>query len=168
MASFPGAVKTFTTRNAGDTIQPSHVNDLQDEVNAIEDGYRNATAPLNSSKSTVATLDVVGVSTLHGAVTIGGDVTMASSLQISGELKVTGNSSLTGALNVSGASSFGGNAIFMNTATFSSQAVFAEISTIAAAGANTARLYARDNGAGKTELVVIFQSGAGQVLATEP
>lgn len=36
MASFPTTVKTFTTRNAGDTIQPAHVNDLQDEVNAIE------------------------------------------------------------------------------------------------------------------------------------
>jgi hypothetical protein len=33
---------------------------------------------------------------------------------------------------------------------------------------NGARIYARDNGAGKTQLVVIFQSGAVQVLATEP
>lgn len=38
MAQFPSAVKTFTTKNAGDTIQPSHLNDLQDEVSAIEDG----------------------------------------------------------------------------------------------------------------------------------
>lgn len=36
------------------------------------------------------------------------------------------------------------------------------------APANGARLYARDNGAGKTQLVVIFSSGAVQVLATEP
>ena len=35
-ASYPGSVKTFVTRNAGDVIQPSNVNDLQDEVNAIE------------------------------------------------------------------------------------------------------------------------------------
>lgn len=34
--------------------------------------------------------------------------------------------------------------------------------------ANSARLYARDNGSGKTQLVVIFGSGAVQVLATEP
>lgn len=34
--------------------------------------------------------------------------------------------------------------------------------------ANTARLYARDNGSGKTQLVVLFGSGAAQVLATEP
>lgn len=36
MASFPTSAKSFTTRNAGDIIQPAHVNDLQDEVNAIE------------------------------------------------------------------------------------------------------------------------------------
>ena len=33
---------------------------------------------------------------------------------------------------------------------------------------NHARLYAKDNGAGKTQLVVIFGSGAEQVIATEP
>lgn len=46
-----------------------------------------------------------------------------------------------------------------------------EMSEIAAPGvapANGARLYAVDNGAGKTQLAVIFQSGAAQVLATEP
>lgn len=35
-ASYPTAAKSFTTRVAGDTIQPGHVNDLQDEVTAIE------------------------------------------------------------------------------------------------------------------------------------
>lgn len=38
----------------------------------------------------------------------------------------------------------------------------------AAPAANTARLYAVDNGAGKTQLVVVFPTGAAQVLATEP
>jgi hypothetical protein len=33
---------------------------------------------------------------------------------------------------------------------------------------NGAYLYARDNGAGKTQLVVVFSSGAVQVLATQP
>lgn len=66
MASFPGSVKVFTTKNNGDTIQPADVNDLQDEVSAIEDGFRNATAPLNSSRSTVATLSVTGNSTIAG------------------------------------------------------------------------------------------------------
>lgn len=34
--------------------------------------------------------------------------------------------------------------------------------------ANTAKLYAVDNGSGKTQLAVIFGTGAAQILATEP
>ena len=45
---------------------------------------------------------------------------------------------------------------------------FSEMTAPAAGAANTARLYSVDNGAGKTQLVVIFASGAAQVLATEP
>lgn len=37
-----------------------------------------------------------------------------------------------------------------------------------AGAANTARLYCRDNGAGKTQLCVRFATGAVQVIATEP
>jgi hypothetical protein len=37
-----------------------------------------------------------------------------------------------------------------------------------APAADTARLYARDNGSGKTQLVVRFPTGAVQVIATEP
>lgn len=37
-----------------------------------------------------------------------------------------------------------------------------------AGGADTARLYAKDNGSAKTQLIVRFNSGAVQVLATEP
>lgn len=35
-ATFPGGVKSFTTKQAEDDIMASHVNDLQDEVAAIE------------------------------------------------------------------------------------------------------------------------------------
>lgn len=38
----------------------------------------------------------------------------------------------------------------------------------AAPAANEALLYTRDNGAGKTQLVVRFNTGAIQVIATEP
>jgi len=37
-ASYPTAVKVFTSRNSGDVISQAHVNDLQDEANAIESG----------------------------------------------------------------------------------------------------------------------------------
>lgn len=43
-----------------------------------------------------------------------------------------------------------------------------EVSDPGAATTNGARVFARDNGSGKTQLVVRFQSGAVQVLATEP
>lgn len=43
-----------------------------------------------------------------------------------------------------------------------------EISTPSAPPADTARLFARDNGSGKTQLCVIFPTGAVQVLATQP
>lgn len=63
-ASFPGAVKAFTVKSAGNTIQAADCNDLQDEVVAIEQGLINGTAPLNSSNSTFVHLSVTGGSTL--------------------------------------------------------------------------------------------------------
>lgn len=77
-ASFPGAVKTFTTKNTGDVIQPADVNDLQDEVNAIEAGIRNGTAPLNSSNSTLTNLSVTANSTIAGALNVGGAMTIGT------------------------------------------------------------------------------------------
>jgi hypothetical protein len=43
-----------------------------------------------------------------------------------------------------------------------------EISDPAAPAANSGRLYFRDNGAGKTQLVVRCPTGAVQIIATEP
>lgn len=43
-----------------------------------------------------------------------------------------------------------------------------EIADPVAPAANTGRMYFRDNGAGKTQLVVRFPTGAIQVIATEP
>lgn len=58
MPSFPTSVFTPTSKSAGQIIEPSHINDLQNEVVAIEGGYINGTAPLNSSNSTVNSLTV--------------------------------------------------------------------------------------------------------------
>ena len=71
MPSFPGAVFSAGTRSAGQTIGSAHMNAVQDELNAITDGYLNATARLNSSASTLASLDVNGNSTLASSVTFG-------------------------------------------------------------------------------------------------
>jgi hypothetical protein len=43
-----------------------------------------------------------------------------------------------------------------------------EVATPGAPGANKARLFVRDNGAGKTQLCVRFNTGAVQVVATQP
>lgn len=64
MASFPTSVFAPANRSNGQTIDASHMNGVQDEIVAIEDGYRNATAPLNSSNSTIVNLSVTGGSTL--------------------------------------------------------------------------------------------------------
>lgn len=45
---------------------------------------------------------------------------------------------------------------------------FTEITDPGNGLSNTARLYCRENGGGKTELCCVFNSGAVQVLATEP
>ena len=45
---------------------------------------------------------------------------------------------------------------------------FTEQTAPGAGSANTARLYAVDNGSGKTQLAVVFSSGAAQILATQP
>lgn len=103
-------MKSFTTRNNGDTIQPSHVNDLQDEVNAIEAGLLNGTANLNSSNSTVAALSVTGGSTIAGALNVAGTSTLtgnvhaAAALQVDGNSTINGNVTIGGSLTVNGAS----------------------------------------------------------------
>jgi hypothetical protein len=86
-ASYPTAVKSFTVKSAGDTIQPTHINDLQDEVAAIEDGILNGTAPLTSSNARVANLSVAGGSTLAnlqaGNSTIAGTLTVTTIISTS-------------------------------------------------------------------------------------
>lgn len=93
MASFPNAVKSFTTKNIGDVVQPADINDLQDEVNAIEAGYINGTAPLNAANSTLANLSVSGGSTFAGNVTLNGALSASNStvtnLTISGTLTLS-------------------------------------------------------------------------------
>lgn len=58
MASYPNSVKSFTNKASGQNIDPTHINDLQDEVNAIEAGTLNGTARVQSSG-----LSVLGAST---------------------------------------------------------------------------------------------------------
>ena len=99
MPSYPTSVKSFTTKNAGDSILAAHVNDIQDEVNAVEAGLLNGTAPLNSSNSTVAALSVTGNTTLAASLQVSGNSTFQS-------ISVLGGSTLSGSVQVGGNSTF--------------------------------------------------------------
>ena len=81
---YPSGVASFTNKNAGDVIQPSHVNDLQTEVTALESGLLNglshkltANTGLQSSNSTITNLTVSGNSTL-ASINVTGDSTFSA------------------------------------------------------------------------------------------
>lgn len=84
-----------------------------------------------------------------------------------------GTQTITGDKTFSGSSSFTGTAGFSNAVTLSSTAKSSsyidleEISDPANPPGDTARIYARDNGSGKTQLCVIFPTGSAVVIATE-
>lgn len=91
MASFPTSVKEFTTKNTNDVIQASHINDLQSEVTAIEDGLLNGTAPLSSSNVTFNRLTVNQTSTFTGNVQFNGTAsTFSGAVAIGGIAAFTG------------------------------------------------------------------------------
>lgn len=74
MPSYPTGVFSPTNKSAGQTIQHTHINDVQDEIVAIESGLLTGSARLNSSHSTLAALSVTGGSTLAGALTLGAGI----------------------------------------------------------------------------------------------
>lgn len=80
MASFPNAVVSFPTRNTGDVITAAFFNDPNAEIVAIEAGYLQGTAPLNSSNSTMVSLSVTGNSTIGGALSVTGNATIGGAL----------------------------------------------------------------------------------------
>jgi hypothetical protein len=81
MASYPGAVKTFTNRSAGQTIEAAHMNEVQDEINAIESGILNGTATVTCSNATVQRFVAQGNaqltnSSFSGSISVAGGSTM--------------------------------------------------------------------------------------------
>ncbi len=117
-ASFPTAVKTFASRADGEIIHASHVGDLQDEVNAIEDSLLNGGA--KASSLTMASL------TLHSTLATAMDETLTASefgVQVRGA-SVNGNtyvsiappSGSTASTTVTGAIVYGG---FADSSNFS-------------------------------------------------
>ena len=99
MAQYPSAVISFTTKNAGDTIQPSHVNTIQDEITALEDGLLNGTAPVNSSRITAPSAQITNC-TISSLTVTSFNFPANSTLT---NVNVTGGSTLA-SLSVSGGS----------------------------------------------------------------
>ena len=94
MASYPNAVKSFTSKNAGDTIQPSHVNDLQDEIAALEDGLLNGTAPINSSRITAPAAQISNATISSLTVSVLSLTNLQTTNSTTVTLNVTGGSTL--------------------------------------------------------------------------
>lgn len=102
-----------------------------------------------------------------------------------------GTATLSGAVNATSAAITGGGSIYLSAGSSTGGRIYpgddayvfkfldvnasggvafesGEIADPAAPAANRGRLYFRDNGSGKTQLVVRFPTGAVQVIATEP
>lgn len=161
MASYPTSVKTFTSKSdgAGNRIFAAHVNDIQDEVTAIEDGLLNGTAPVNSSRVTAASLQVAANSTILGSLTVGTDV------GIQGSLLVATNIVSSGGLNVAGGSTLSTNVVMGAAVRMTS-----ERSTTLSTGdthnlnvAGLAFLHVVTNSSGST-LTGLAGSGSGQTV----
>jgi hypothetical protein len=99
---FPGSVFSFTNKSAGQTIQSATINDLQNELTAVENALVNG--PLTLPASTVASLSVAGGSTFVGAVTMTGGIASTASFASS----VTFSSGVT----INGAMAFGSSGSF--------------------------------------------------------
>ena len=153
MASYPGSVKSFTTKNTSDIIQAAHVNELQDEVNAIEAGLLNGTARLNSSHSTLVALSVTGGSTV-GTLSAGAS-TLAS-------LSVTGGSTF-GAMTL-GASTLASLSVTGASTVTTLQAGASTITSLVVSGGSTLGTW-QAGASTHTSLVVSGGSTLGTVQA---
>ncbi len=77
----------------------------------------------------------------------------------------------SGAVNIAAGLVVAAGGATLTTGNLGVAAGYADLGEIAAPGsapANTARLYAEDDGAGKTRLMVVFASGAAQQVAIQP
>ena len=101
MASYPTGIKSFTAKAAGQTIDPAHPNDIQDEVTAIETGLLSGVAHLL---------------TLNAGLTVS-----------TGSVNVGGPSSVT-TLQVNSGSTFAGPVTFSTLVTFSTAQTFGGVS----------------------------------------
>ena len=113
------------------------------------------------------TPDSAGIVTKAGEQIITGNKTISGDISVSGEAEFTNDFSCSGSAMFSGTAGFSDTVTFSSTAKSSSYFDLEEISDPTNPPSDTARLYARDDGTGKTQLCVIFPTGSTVVIATE-
>jgi hypothetical protein len=165
MASFPDSIFSPASKNTGDTIQASHVTDLDNEVVALEQGLRNGTAPLNSSNSTFAALSVAGDSTFTGSVTFSSRVNFrpAAIRLTHSTLTELANNTFAGlSWDTEGEDAFG----MHSTSANSSRITFADSTGLYHVGASV-EFAASTVGARMVRLVLNDAQGIGSQIATQ-
>jgi len=138
MASYPGSVKSFTTKNASDTIEASHPNDIQDEVAAIEGGLINGISH-DLSPSTTSTRSLGTTSKKWKNIVAD---SLAVDRVVSTSMEVSGNSTL--------------GATVISDLTVTNLQVNGGSSGIASAATESARVYQSSNGTVANGSVYIF------------
>lgn len=109
MANYPTSAPSFTTKSAGQTIQPGHVNDVQDEVVAIGSGL------LTVSTFTPTLISAGGGTPTYSAqvglyVRIGKAIAFLARVQISNLNTLAAGGLTIGALPIASASTTNGQA----------------------------------------------------------
>jgi hypothetical protein len=112
---------------------------------------------ITSNSPGTVTVEVIPLLTVTGGIQVGGNDSTSQVYWIRGFAATAGlGCSADGVLNLTNGGS-GGAAL-----------EFTEVAVPAAPAANKGRLYCKDNGSGKTQLVMRFPTGVEQVIATEP
>lgn len=92
-ASYPASVKSFSTKLAGATINAAHINDLQDEVVAIETALLNGFT--HALKPTVTGAQDLGTSGLHWGTLYANAIAGVQEDFICGRLTLTSGTPVT-------------------------------------------------------------------------
>ena len=147
-ASFPSSLKSFVTREIGDTIAASHINDLQLEVAAIESDLLNATPTFLSTvtsgiNATALSTGTVPLARLASANTTANGIvdtttqSFAGGKTFSGVMTITGAATLSNTLGVTGATTLSNTLAVTGATTLSSTVATGALTVTGAATVST-------------------------------
>lgn len=132
-----------------------------------QNGYLTST-DWNTFNNKLGTLNTLTTATQSFSASSAGsdfDIASAGSTHV---FKIPSASSSNRGLVTTGPQTFEGPKTFSREIFVPQYLEFTEISALPNGPSDTARLYIKDNGSGKTQLCVVFSSGAVQVIATQP